>query len=484
MNIAYNKKQSSNTQKPSAEKTTDLDAPASMIPVADEVLNETAPYERPLWRKFTPRSLYARALIIIIAPIVILQSVLVFVFMERHWNTVTRRLSAAVTQDISAVLKIMEAYPSKTDEENIIRIAREQLGLNMAILPADPLPAPAPKPFFSLLDQTLSGEISQKIGKPFWIDTVGRSQLVEIRIQLDDKVVQIFARRSQTYASNSHIFIFWMLGTALVLLVIAIIFMRNQIKPIQRLANAAEDFGKGRDHPNFRPTGALEVRRASRAFIQMRSRIQRQIEQRTAMLAGVSHDLRTILTRFKLQLALLGEDKDVADLEQDVKDMQTMLAGYLDFAKGDADEPSADIELTELYEELIGHAKLEDKEASYSFEGDPIVHVRPVSFKRCLDNIWSNAIKHADTLKITGKHTSGWLVMSIEDDGPGIPKQERENVFRAFYRLDNARNLNAEKAGTGLGLSIARDSINSHGGTIELGDSEMGGLKVTLKMPA
>ncbi|MEP3231620.1 MAG: ATP-binding protein [Hyphomicrobiales bacterium] len=450
----------------------------------NEPLQERTPVDHSLWRRLTPRSLYARALIIIIAPIVILQSVLVFVFMERHWNTVTRRLSAAVTQDISSVLKFMEAYPSKTDEENIIRIAREQLSLNLSILPPDPLPAPVPKPFFSLLDQTLSGEIAQKIGKPFWIDTVGRSQLVEIRIQLDDKVVQIFARRSQTYASNSHIFIFWMLGTAVVLMVIAIIFMRNQIKPIQRLANAAEDFGKGRDHPNFRPTGATEVRRASRAFIQMKSRIQRQIEQRTAMLAGVSHDLRTILTRFKLQLALLGEGKDVADLEQDVQDMQTMLAGYLDFAKGDADEQSADIELPDLYEDLIGYAKLENKTASYTFEGETIVHVSPIAFKRCLDNIWSNAIKHADTLKITGKNMSGWLVMSIEDDGPGIPKSERENVFRAFYRLDNARNLNTDKAGTGLGLSIARDSINSHGGTIELSDSDMGGLKVTLKIPA
>lgn len=479
MKTAFTKKQPNK-----AQNATHEEQGVGIEPLNNQPLQETAPFERSLWRRFTPRSLYARALIIIIAPIVILQSVLVFVFMERHWNTVTRRLSAAVTQDISAVLKIMEAYPSKTDEENIIRIAREQLNLNMAILPADPLPPPSPKPFFSLLDQTLSSEIGQKIGKPFWIDTVGRSQLVEIRIQLDDKVVQIFARRSQTYASNSHIFIFWMLGTAVVLLVIAIIFMRNQIKPIQRLANAAEDFGKGRDHPNFRPTGATEVRRASRAFIQMKSRLQRQIEQRTAMLAGVSHDLRTILTRFKLQLALLGHDKDVTDLEQDVKDMQTMLAGYLEFAKGDADEQSADIELTQLYKELIGHAKLENKTASYTFEGEPIVHVRPVSFKRCLDNIWSNAIKHADTLKITGKHTSGWLNMSIEDDGPGIPIQERENVFRAFYRLDNARNLNADKAGTGLGLSIARDSINSHGGTITLSDSEMGGLKVTLKMPA
>lgn len=436
-----------------------------------------------IWRALLPRSLYARALIIIIAPIVILQSVLAFVFMERHWSTVTHRLSAAVTRDIAAMLKVMETYPGAENEETVIRIAREQLNLNISILPPDPLPTVAPKPFFTLLDRTLSNEIRQQIAKPFWIDTVGRSNLVEIRIQLPDKVVQVFARRSQTYASNSYIFLSWMVGTSVVLLAIAIIFMRNQIRPIQKLANAAEDFGKGRDHPNFRPAGALEVRRASRAFIKMRSRIQRQLEQRTAMLAGVSHDLRTILTRFKLQLALLPNQQDVAEMEQDIADMQTMLEGYLAFARDDTDEQSSDIDITALIDELCRHAELEGKKVSSTFKGEPVVHVRPLSFKRCLANIWNNAIKLSSTLKINAVHEHGWLTITIEDNGPGIPEAERENVFKPFYRVDQARNLNKDHAGTGLGLAIALDIARIHGGDIVLSDSPLGGLKAMVRIP-
>lgn len=456
--------------------------------------------KRPPWRRFLPRSLYARALIIVIAPIVILQSVLVFVFMERHWNTVTRRLSAAVTRDIAAIIKIMEAYPNRENQDAVIRIAREQLFLNITVLPPDPLPPPAPKPFFALLDRALSDEIRLQIAKPFWIDTVGRSQLVEIRIQLADSVLQVFARRSQTYASNSHIFLFWMVGTALVLMVIAILFMRNQIRPIQRLANAAEDFGRGRDHPNFRPTGALEVRRAARAFMEMRRRIQRQIEQRTAMLAGVSHDLRTILTRFKLQLAIVadqneraqrggrnamrGNPLDIAALEQDVADMQTMLEGYLAFARGDADEQSVKINIETLMDALCRHAELEKKTVTRSFTGDPLVEVRPLSFKRCIDNVWGNALKYGDHVSVSGIHDRGWLSIIIEDDGPGIPQEERQNVFRPFYRIDQARNINKDNAGTGLGLAIAIDIARVHGGNIMLAESALGGLRATVRIPA
>ena len=435
------------------------------------------------WRRFMPRSLYARALIIIIAPIVILQSVLAFVFMERHWSTVTHRLSAAVTRDISAIIKILETYPGRENEENVIRIAREQLGLTIAILPPNALPTVAPKPFFTFLDKTLSKKIRRRIGKPFWIDTVGRSKLVEIRIQLDDKVIQIFARRSQTYASNSYIFLTWMVGTSLVLLVIAIIFMRNQIRPIQKLAIAAEDFGKGRDHPGFRPAGALEVRSASRAFIKMRSRIQRQLEQRTTMLASVSHDLRTILTRFKLQLAVLPDLKEIPDIEQDVADMQAMLEGYLAFAQQDIDEQSKDINIENMIDELCRHANLEKKTVTRSFTGEPMVHVRSVAFKRCLSNIWSNAIKYSNNLTIDGLHENGWLTITIEDDGPGIPETERANVFRPFYRIDQARNLNKNQAGTGLGLAIALDIARTHGGDIILDDSALGGLKATIRIP-
>src|SRR6478672_1306956 len=212
------------------------------------------------------------------------------------------------------------------------------MGLNVDFLPLSDMPPPGPKPFFSLLDQALSVELRKQIGKPFWIDTVGRSSLVEIRVQLDNTVLRVFARRNAAYASNSEIFLLWMVGTSLVLLTVAILFLRNQIKPILRLADAAESFGKGREVPDFRPRGAREVRRAAQAFIEMKRRIERSLEQRTAMLAGVSHDLRTILTRFKLELALIGDSPEVDGMRKDVDEMARMLEAYRAFARGDSCE--------------------------------------------------------------------------------------------------------------------------------------------------
>ena len=304
-----------------------------------------------------PAGLYGRSLLIIIAPMVILQSVVAFVFMERHWNTVTRRLSAAVTQDIAALIDVYRIYPQDLDNARLRKIAQDRLGLQVDFLPPTEMPPPGPKPFFSLLDQTLSEELRKQIGRPYWIDTVGRSALVEIRIQLDTAVMRVFARRSAAYASNSEIFLLWMVGTSLVLLVVAILFLRNQIKPIQRLADAAESFGKGREVPNFRPRGATEVRRAAHAFVEMKSRVERAIEQRTTMLAGVSHDLRTVLTRFKLELALLKGSAEAEAMNKDVDEMSRMLEAYLAFARGDAGEQSAATDMSILLEDLKADAE-------------------------------------------------------------------------------------------------------------------------------
>ncbi|WP_428982493.1 ATP-binding protein [Oricola indica] len=429
-----------------------------------------------------PRGLYARSLIIIIAPMVLLQSVVAFVFMERHWQTVTQRLSTAVTRDIAAIIDIIETYPHDAEYEDVIRMARERLALNVAILPPDPLPAPAPKPFFSILDRILSEEITRQIGRPFWIDTVGNSNLVEIRILMEGKVLRVLARRSQAYASNTHIFLLWMVGTSLVLLFIAILFLRNQIRPIQKLAEAAESFGKGRPLPaDFRPRGAIEVRRASLAFIQMRERIEKQIEQRTTMLSGVSHDLRTILTRFKLQLALSGDKKVNEALEKDVADMQSMLEGYLSFAKGDAKEETEELDLNEVLDKIRADGKLSGNTVKTSLIGRPDIVVRPGAFLRLVTNLTSNAFRYADHVDIVARNSKGRLTLTIDDNGPGIPEDRREDVFRPFFRLDEARNLN--ESGTGLGLSIARDIARGHGGDIELDDSPMGGLRAVLRLP-
>ena len=441
------------------------------------------------WRRLTralnsvmPKGLYARALLIIILPMVILQSVIAFVFMERHWNLVTQRLSAGVVSDIAALIDVYNGYPQDADRAQIRRIAQDRLGLVVDFLPLGDLPPPGPKPFFSLLDQTLSEELRKQIGRPFWIDTVGKSTLVEIRVQLDNTVMRIFARRGAAYASNSEIFLLWMVGTSVVLLGVAIIFLRNQIKPILRLADAAESFGKGREVPNFRPRGAREVRRAAQAFIEMKTRVERAIEQRTAMLAGVSHDLRTVLTRYKLELALIKKKSpEVEAMKKDVDEMARMLEAYLAFARGDLGESAAPTDMAEFLEEMRLDAERHGHKASVSFHGPPVVTVRPAAFKRCLGNLVSNAARHARSISITGHRDHRWLTVTVDDDGPGIPANLREEVFKPFLRLDDARNQ--DEGGTGLGLAIARDIARSHGGDIMLGDSPLGGLRATVRVP-
>ncbi|MBK5958771.1 two-component sensor histidine kinase [Rhodoplanes elegans] len=434
-----------------------------------------------LFKGVLPTRLYARTLLIIIAPMVILQSVVAFVFMERHWNTVTRRLSAAVTQDIAALIDIYQSYPQDPDYTTLRRIAQQRLGLVVDVLPGTALPPVGPKPFFSLLDQALSREISLQIGRPFWIDTVGRSSLVEIRIQLDKNVLRVFARRNAAYASNSEIFLLWMVGTSLVLITIAILFLRNQIRPILKLTEAVESFGKGRDVPNFGPRGAQEVRRAALAFIEMKRRVERAIEQRTTMLAGVSHDLRTVLTRFKLELALLGDGPDFDPLKKDVDEMARMVEAYLAFARGDSGEQAEPTDMAAFLDELKADAERGGHRTSVAFHGHPVVTVRPYAFRRCLANLVSNAARYAGEIAITGHRDHRWLTVTVDDDGPGIPAHQREEVFKPFLRLDDARNQ--DEGGTGLGLAIARDIVRSHGGDITLGDSPLGGLRATVRIP-
>lgn len=429
-----------------------------------------------------PKGLYARSLIIIITPVVVIQTVVAFVFMEQHWQTVTARLTEAVVADIAAIIDVLETYPQDADFEQLSKIAKDRLNLRIAVLPLEPLPAAGPKPFFSTLDQNFSHELSKQIGRPFWIDTVGRSNLIEMRIQLDEHVLRVFARRSQTYASNSLTFLSWMVGISVILLTIAIIFLRNQIRPILRLAAAVDDFGKGRAVPDFAPRGAREVRRATIAFHEMRDRVDRQIEQRTAMLAGVSHDLRTILTRFRLQLALIEDKADVDPMVKDVDDMNRMLEGYLAFARGDAGETTMDTDVDMLLREIGNDIRVAGHEADITFSGDPIVKVRPQGFKRCLTNLVRNAIRHGDRVMVSGVHENGLLTVEVDDDGPGVPLEEREAVFKPFYRGDIARNI--DESGTGLGLAIARDIARSHGGDITLDISPLGGLRVQVVIPA
>ncbi len=442
---------------------------------------------RTAWRRFAhdmaewmPKGLYARSLLIVILPMVLLQSAIVYFFMERHWQLVTFRLSAAVVQDIAAVVDLNQTMTDRSEFPRLQKVVSERMGLDVQILAKDQLPAALPKPFFSLLDVALSRELQRQIARPFWIDTVGRSNFVEIRIALDDSVLRVVAHRNAAYASNSHIFIMWMLGTSLVLIGVAVAFLRNQIRPILRLAEAAENFGKGREL-DFRPHGAREVRQAGYAFFEMKRRIERAMEQRTTMLNGVSHDLRTILTRFKLSLALMEEGPELEAIQKDVEEMQRMLEAYLAFARGDGGEASAPTDIGGLLEELKADAERHGHDTRIDIAGEPVVTVRPDAFKRCLANLVGNAQRYGNRISITAERDHRFLMVHVDDDGPGIAPENREEVFRPFFRLDESRNQ--DEGGTGLGLAIARDIARSHGGDVMLGDSPLGGLRASVRVP-
>ena len=432
-----------------------------------------------------PKGLYPRALIIIIAPIVLLQCVVAFTFMERHWQAVTRRLVEATVKDIAALNDLYDDY--KTDDEygQLIELARDRLKMWFQVLPAGDLPQEHNRPFFSLLDRALSREINLQIKHPFWIDTVGNSDNVEVRIKRDRNILRFVVRRSQTYASNSHIFLIWMVGTSVVLLCVAILFLRNQIRPILRLADAADAFGKGRPTPaNFVPRGAREVRAAAQSFIEMRDRIKQHVDQRTTMLAGISHDLRTILTRYKLQLALLGDTPEVRAMNDDVNEMWHMLEDYLAFTRGDGGEEARPTNLRELLEEVQEDALVYGLPVDLKLRRrrkDLVLPLKRQAFKRAITNLVSNAAHYGNHIVIRAATERGFLRVEVDDDGPGIPPEERENVFRPFYRLDQARNQST--GGSGLGLAIARDIAVGHGGNIILGESSMGGLRAVIRVP-
>jgi two-component system osmolarity sensor histidine kinase EnvZ len=435
--------------------------------------------------ELAPKGLYARALIIIIAPIVLLESVVAFTFMERHWNQVTRRLSEGTARNVAAVVEVYEAKGFRGDLERLAEWAQTKFALSLEVLPPGNLPTAQPKPFFDLLDRALSEEVRTFVKRPFWVDTVGQSRHVEIRVKADDAILRFVTQRGQTYASNSHIFLMWMVGTSVVLLTVAILFLRNQIRPILRLADAADAFGKGRPTPqDFRPRGAREVRQAAQAFIEMRDRIRHHVEQRTTMLAGVSHDLRTVLTRFKLELALLGDDPEVQALKTDVNEMQHMLEDYLAFAKGDGGEEASPTNVGELLDEVqveTEHFGTQIEVRMRQPKRPLVLPLKRQAFKRAVTNLVTNAVRFGETVVIRAGAEDSWLRIEVDDDGPGIPASERDNVFRPFYRLDHARNQDA--GNTGLGLAIARDIARSHGGDIALGVSSMGGLRAVMRVP-
>ncbi len=433
-------------------------------------------------KRFLPRTLFGRSLLIIVTPVVLLQVVATFIFYQRHWETVTRRMATVLAGEIAAIIDARGVFVGEDAWDRMFALAQSRMDMNVSFEPGARLPAVGPPlSRFSTIDRRLSQALAQVLNRPFHIDRRSFPRKIEIRVQLEDGVLRVLTLKKRVWSSTTYIFVMWMVGTSLVLLAIAIVFLRNQIRPIRRLARAADDFGKGRDVGDFKPEGATEVRQAAAAFLRMRQRIRRQIKQRTEMLAGVSHDLRTPLTRMKLELAMLADDEQAAALKTDVSEMEKMVEGYLAFARGQDTETAVETSLSDLLREVVSDTRRQGGDIELRAEDDLVLPIRPNAFKRCLTNLVENARHHAGRVAITAARRADSIEITIDDDGPGIPAGDREAVFRPFYRLDRSRN--PETGGSGLGLTIARDVIRSHGGEITLGEAPAGGLRALVRLP-
>lgn len=435
-----------------------------------------------LLRRIMPRTLLGRSLVIIVAPLILLQVISTYIFYERHWDTIAWRLSSVLAGDIATIIDTMAMSPGNTGDDAIADMAGRNMGLRVMFHPDALLPKDM-KPYNdNRIEQTLARALDLYVDKPYTIRVVDHpDNLVIIHIQLADGVLDVVAPRKRLFSSTTYIFVLWMVGTSLVLFAVAMLFMRNQIRPVRRLAEAAESFGKGLDVPDFKPEGGAEVRMAASAFKVMRARIERQITQRTEMLAGVSHDLGTVLTRMKLALAMQKESPEVAALKSDVADMEDMVEGYLAFARGEGAESVQDTDFSALVQEAVTAAGNGKAQIVCDVPKGLHMPLRPQALKRALINLLSNAARYGKTVAVAAAQRSGFVVVTIDDDGPGIPDDQFEAVFKPFYRLDPSRNL--ETGGTGLGLAIARDAVRRHGGDVTLARSPLGGLRATLRLP-
>lgn len=439
-----------------------------------------------LWRpikRVLPRSLFWRSLIIIVAPIVLLLGILSYVFFERNLETSTRALATDVAADVAFLVALEDTTPD-ADRERVRRLAAQQLRYRIAFRPGARVSAPTLPPR-STIDRALDEVIAQQIGPRRHFDTGRDGVDFDIRIDVHDGVLEILVPRDRVTIAQPDLFIAWMGGSSILLIGVAVLFLRGQVRPIEKLARAAEAFGKGRNVPDFKPYGATEVRRAAQAFITMRERIERHVGQRTEMLAGVSHDLKTPLTRMKLALAMMPASPDNDALRADIVEMEHMLDEYLAFARGEGGEESAITDLGRLVQDAASGVararRADDTRLRVSTLDTVLVSVKPAALRRCLSNLIDNALKHGRKAAVTLVQEARLAEIIIEDDGPGIPEARHEEAFRPFHRLDEGRNL--QIGGSGLGLAIARDIARAHGGDIVLAKSEMGGLKATIRLP-
>ena len=432
--------------------------------------------------RHSPQTLFARALIIIIVPMLLLQALSAWWFYSQRGDNVTNRLALLLVRDLRALIALRADFPDAAHQAWIVERAREDLFMTIrfrqGIVPVFRSPA-----YFDIVAREVQGALDADLKRPYFLDnSLGGDQLL-IEIQLGDgEVMEAWVPYLRLTFGSSLAYVLAQVGLALVLFGLAIWFMRRELVPIEHLGVAADALGKGRDVPDFAFSGGTrEVRNAATAFQTMRIRLQRSTQQRTEMLAGVSHDLRTPLTRMKLSLAMLPDAPETRELDNDVADMQRMIEGYLAFARGEGDEDPIPSDLSEILEDVAAGARRDNADISVSWQGDMNVELRPIAIKRCITNLVSNALRHGTRAEIRAVRGKTSVEITVDDDGPGIPPERHEDVFRPFVRLDESRNV--DTGGSGLGLTIARDIARSHGGDVSLGTSPLGGLRVVVRLP-
>lgn len=434
-----------------------------------------------LARAILPKSLLGRSLLIIVIPLIVLQVITAIIFFDRHWDTMSRRLNTAVASEIGIVLDYMVRHPDPSSWQWLYALThlRQQLKINFRAEAALPDPPP-PAQETDFVARTLMRNLASQTEDPFVIDVLDDRHL-RILIATHGGVLDIVVPRKRLFSVTTYIFIGWMTVSSVILFAVATLFMRNQVRPIRRLAAGADALGKGRDVAEFHNRGAKEVRQAGLAFIRMRERLNRQIAQRTEMLAGVSHDLRTPLTRMRLQLALMEGQEGVADLLEDIAEMERMVEGYLAFARGEGTEALVPCDLTALVETVVQRISRNGAVIDLHVEEPVTVPLKPHAMERCLGNVLGNALRFGDHVAVRVGMRDQHVEVLVDDDGPGIPPHKRADVFRAFYRIEGSRN--PRTGGTGLGLTIARDVVRAMGGDIALESSPIGGLRVRIRLP-
>ena len=436
--------------------------------------------------RIMPRGLFWRSFLIMLIPLVLVQVAVAVIFFERHWDTVSRQLAADVTGDVMSIMRMAEEASGPDERARLNQIARREMQFSAVFEDGAVLPEKPPERTGSTPAETLHRHLDQRLQVPYHLNTGLPNKQMTIRIQRPDGVLTLQTTVKRMRHSTTYLVILWMVGTAIVVSGIAVLFLRNQIRPIRRLAAAADALGKGRPVTDLKPSGAAEIRRAGAAFLEMQGRIQRQITQRTEMLAGVSHDLRTPLTRVRLQLALLAgahpeSRPEIAESEQDLLLMEHMIDEYMAFARGQGGEAPVSADLAEIIDDVAGGARREGRRIALAVERPLVMALRPNAIRRCLTNLVENAVHHGARVEISAARRDNVVSVAIEDDGPGIPEEQREEVFKPFFRLDGARN--PRTGGAGLGLAIARDVARGHGGDIRMSNASLGGLCAELRLP-